>query len=94
MNSHLPLMVMLVLAGCEQDQDTAGIDPRPKPGKQLYEIQRDWKEEKDLAAEKPAKLAEMKSVFFEVLEGIEKEGPSEWWKKEPPRSRASKKSQN
>ncbi len=33
MNSHLPLMVMLVLAGCEQDQDTAGIDPRPKPGK-------------------------------------------------------------
>ena len=61
---------------------------------QLYEIQRDWKEEKDLAAEKPAKLAEMKSVFFEVLEGIEKEGPSEWWKKEPPRSRASKKSQN
>jgi len=61
---------------------------------QLYEIQRDWKEEKDLAAEKPAKLAEMKSVFFEVLEGIEKEGPSEWWKKEPPRNRASKKSQN
>ena len=32
MNSHLPLMVMLVLAGCEQDQDAAGIDPRPKPG--------------------------------------------------------------
>ena len=61
---------------------------------QLYEIQRDWREQNDLAAEKPAKLAEMKKVFFEVLDGIEKEGPSEWWKKEPPRKRAPKNSRN
>lgn len=58
---------------------------------QLYDIQRDWREEQDLASEKSAKLSEMKKVFFEVLDGIEKEGPSEWWKKEPPRGRTSPK---
>ena len=61
---------------------------------QLYEIQRDWREKNNLAAEKPAKLAELKKAFFEVLNGIEKEGPSEWWKKEPPRKRSPKNSRN
>ncbi len=46
---------------------------------QLYEIQKDWTEENDLAGEQPEKLAEMKSRFLEVWKGIEEEGPSEWW---------------
>ena len=58
---------------------------------QLYEIQKDWKEEHNLAAEKEEKLEEMKKVFFKVLEGIEKEGPSEWWKNEPARKKKPRK---
>ena len=54
---------------------------------QLYEIAKDWKEEHDLAGEKPEKLAELKKEFFKVLQGIEKEGPSEWWKNEQPRKK-------
>ncbi|MEZ6058391.1 MAG: sulfatase [Planctomycetaceae bacterium] len=46
---------------------------------QLYEIEKDWKEEHDLAVEMPEKLAEMKKKFFEVWKGIEAEGPKEWW---------------
>ena len=33
----------------------------------------------------------MKKVFFKVLEGIEKEGPSEWWKHEPARKKKPRK---
>lgn len=47
---------------------------------QLYQIKKDWKEENDLAKEHPEKLAELKEKFLEVWAGIEKEGPSEWWK--------------
>ncbi len=47
---------------------------------QLYQIEDDWKEENDLAATKPEKLAEMKSRFMEVWDAVEEEGPSEWWK--------------
>lgn len=50
---------------------------------QLYKIQEDWKEENDLARELPKKLAEMKKKFMEVWDGVEKEGPSEWWKNQP-----------
>lgn len=50
---------------------------------QLYQIEEDWKEETDLASEKPEKLAEMKAKFIEVWEGVEAEGPSEWWKNQP-----------
>jgi arylsulfatase A len=50
---------------------------------QLYEIQKDWQETKDLATEKPEKLAEMKKKFLEVWKGIEAEGPREWWESEP-----------
>lgn len=49
---------------------------------QLYEIQKDWKEENDLAAKMPKKTAEMKKRLFEVWKGIESEGPAEWWKNE------------
>lgn len=50
---------------------------------QLYEIQKDWKEERDLAPTMPDKTEEMKRRLFEVWKQIESEGPSEWWKNEP-----------
>jgi len=50
---------------------------------QLYNIQNDWKEENNLAAEMPEKLATMKKQFLEVWNGVEQEGPSEWWKNQP-----------
>lgn len=49
---------------------------------QLYEIQKDWKEENDLADEMPEKTAAMKQELFSVWKAIEAEGPSEWWKSE------------
>ena len=52
---------------------------------QLFEIQKDWREENDLASARPEKLAEMKKTMFEVWKGIEAEGPSEWWTGETPR---------
>lgn len=54
---------------------------------QLYEIEKDWQEKHDLAAENPEKLAEMKKRFMEVWRGIEAEGPREWWENEKPRER-------
>ena len=45
----------------------------------LFEIQKDWKEENDLAAEMPEKLEEMKKELFKVWKDIEAEGPKEWW---------------
>ncbi|MDF1862265.1 MAG: sulfatase-like hydrolase/transferase [Verrucomicrobiales bacterium] len=58
---------------------------------QLYQIEEDWKEEHDLASEKPEKLAEMKPKFFEVWKGIEAEGPREWWENEPVRKPGNQK---
>lgn len=49
---------------------------------QLFEIQKDWKEEHDLSASMPDKTAEMKNKLFEVWKDIEAEGPDEWWKNE------------
>jgi arylsulfatase A len=46
---------------------------------QLFEIQKDWKEESDLAATMPEKTEEMKKTLFEVWKKIEEEGPKEWW---------------
>ncbi len=46
---------------------------------QLFEIQKDWKEENDLAATMPEKTEAMKKTLFEVWEKIEAEGPKEWW---------------
>ena len=57
---------------------------------QLYEITKDWKEENDLATEMPEKLAEMKSKFLKVWNGVEKEGPSQWWKNQPTGGRRRK----
>ena len=47
---------------------------------QLYEIQKDWKEENDLSAKMPEKTEEMKKIFFKLWGEIEAEGPDEWWK--------------
>ncbi|NNE91742.1 MAG: sulfatase-like hydrolase/transferase, partial [Verrucomicrobiales bacterium] len=46
---------------------------------QLFEIQKDWKEENDLAAKMPEKTEEMKQKLFKVWKKIETEGPKEWW---------------
>ncbi len=46
---------------------------------QLFEIQKDWKEENDLAAKMPEKTEEMKDTLFRVWKQIEAEGPKEWW---------------
>jgi arylsulfatase A len=59
---------------------------------QLYQIEEDWKEEHDLAAENPEMLAQMKAKFLEVWKGIEDEGPSEWWKNVPKSEQQKKKS--
>ncbi len=49
---------------------------------QLYEIQKDWKEEHDLAAAMPEKTEEMKDQLMQVWRDIETEGPDHWWKNE------------
>lgn len=41
---------------------------------QLYEIQKDWKEEHDLSTQMPEKTEEMKQILFRVWKGIETEG--------------------
>lgn len=47
---------------------------------QLYDIQNDWKEEDDLASAMSEKVAEMTRQLMDVWNGIETEGPDEWWK--------------
>ncbi len=47
---------------------------------QLYEIQKDWKEQNDLAAKLPEKAEQMKKRLMEVWKAIESEGPDHWWK--------------
>jgi arylsulfatase A-like enzyme len=47
---------------------------------QLYEIQNDWKEEQDLAADMPEKTEELKQRMLELWKQIEAEGPDHWWK--------------
>ncbi len=49
---------------------------------QLFEIQKDWKEENDLSAKMPEKTEEMKNVLFKLWADIEEEGPNEWWENE------------
>ena len=46
---------------------------------QLYEIQKDWKEENDLAEKMPEKTEQMRNVLLGVWSQIESEGPREWW---------------
>jgi len=58
---------------------------------QLYQIEEDWKEERDLAAEMPENLAEMRSKFLEIWNDIEAEGPNEWWENEARRASRNRK---
>ena len=46
---------------------------------QLYEVQKDWKEENDLAAKMPKKTEEMKTMLLKLWADIKAEGPNEWW---------------
>lgn len=57
---------------------------------QLYEIAKDAEEKINLASKMPDKLSEMKAKFLEVWEGVEKEGPSQWWANQPNGGRRSK----
>ena len=50
---------------------------------QLYKIQKDWKEENDLAEEMPVKTAELKALLLKTWRDIVKEGPKEWWQSSP-----------
>ncbi|MCM2369800.1 sulfatase-like hydrolase/transferase [Aporhodopirellula aestuarii] len=49
---------------------------------QLYDIEKDWKEENDLATKMPEKTEEMKRILLQVWHDIEEEGPNEWWENE------------
>lgn len=49
---------------------------------ELYEIQKDWKEEHDLAGKMPEKTAEMRAALLKLWNEIETEGPKEWWHRE------------
>ncbi|QDV41159.1 Arylsulfatase [Stieleria neptunia] len=49
---------------------------------QLYEIQKDWKEENDLSVKLPEKTEQMKRTLFQLWADIESEGPDQWWKDE------------
>jgi arylsulfatase A-like enzyme len=57
---------------------------------ELYEIQKDWKEENNLAGKMPAKVREMREAMLELWREIEAEGPKEWWRSDP---RAKKKAE-
>lgn len=46
---------------------------------QLFEIDKDPREENDLAEAMPDKLDEMKQTLFQVWADIEEEGPKQWW---------------
>jgi len=61
---------------------------------QLYHIEKDWKEETDLASKQPEKLAEMKTALLSVHKQVEKEGPRDWWENEPPRKPRKKNSKS
>ncbi|MEW4561835.1 sulfatase-like hydrolase/transferase [Bremerella sp. JC770] len=46
---------------------------------QLFQIEKDPREENDLAGAMPDKTEEMKKILFEVWADIEEEGPKQWW---------------
>lgn len=50
---------------------------------QLYHIQKDWREEHDLAEKMPEKTAELKTLLLKTWDDIKKEGPHDWWESTP-----------
>ena len=55
---------------------------------QLYDVQKDWKEENDLAAKMPEKTEEMKNILLKLWVDIKSEGPNEWWESETQKPKA------
>ena len=49
---------------------------------QLYDIEKDWKEENDLATSMPEKTESMKKRLLKLWEQVKTEGPNEWWESE------------
>lgn len=58
---------------------------------ELYNIQKDWQETTDVAADFPDRFAEMKARLIEHDAAVLKEGP-DWWKLDKPPNRGGKKS--
>ena len=58
---------------------------------ELYNIQKDWQETTNVAADFPDRFAEMKARLIEHDAAVLKEGP-DWWKLDKPRNRGGKKS--
>lgn len=48
----------------------------------LFKVEEDWKEENDLSAEEPEKLAEMTEKIKALWAEISEEGPNNWWEAE------------
>jgi arylsulfatase A-like enzyme len=46
---------------------------------ELYEMQKDWKEENNLITALPEKAKEMQDAMLKLWKEIEAEGPKEWW---------------
>ncbi|WP_343217924.1 sulfatase-like hydrolase/transferase [Haloferula rosea] len=46
---------------------------------QLFNVQKDWKEENELSEKMPEKTEEMKGILLKLWKEIEAEGPREWW---------------
>lgn len=49
---------------------------------QLFNVQKDWKEQRNLAPEMKEKTEEMKQLLLKTWKDIEEEGPNEWWESE------------
>jgi arylsulfatase A len=58
---------------------------------QLYNIEKDWKEEHEVSEKFPDKLEVLKKKLLAVHKQVEREGPREWWENEPARKPRKKK---
>jgi arylsulfatase A len=61
---------------------------------QLYNIEKDWKEQSEVSGKFPDKLEALKKKLLAVHKQVEKEGPREWWETEPARKPRKKKPKN
>jgi len=53
----------------------------------LFDVQKDWQEEKNLSKEQPEKFEEMKQILLKTWADIAEEGPNEWWENERTRAK-------
>ena len=49
---------------------------------QLYNVQKDAQETRDLSQKMPEKTEEMKNILVNLWHEIEAEGPREWWERD------------